>query len=347
MNKILFKIILTLFLSLGVCAVHAEVYLGLYLTEHINVDQQNKDSVGYGLKVHNVIADSPADEAKLKAGDTLLKVENQKLISVDQLAKLLQDYQAGDVIKIQYLRQNKSYLTELTLKDKELSSESSAYLGVLTSKFETSGKTEFNYGLRIDYLYPDSPLHKYKLQVGDVILSLNNEKLYTSNQLETMLNNYSCQNVVEFIIKTNDNDVRTIKVQLNHIPVNGLWQELDLADLEGKIDELLDKSKTFIFRYESQDDNVIGIEISSAETDNDSLGVVITKIIANSPAEKAKLQKNDIIVKVDDTDIYTASDLINTIQAVDAGSSVQVVLNRGMKKIITKVEVVKRKSIFK
>ena len=344
-NRYIYRIIIILLFTLSICSAYSEVYLGIYLTEYIN-ENQKSNFPDYGLIVHNVIVDSPAAEANIRANDILLKVEDIKLTSVDQLVEVLKNYKAGDDIKVEYFRADKNYETKITLGNKELPNDNHPYLGVLTSKQLPSMSAKFNYGLRVDYLYPDSPLHKYKLKVDDLILSLNNEKLYTPNQLEVMLNNYTKEDVVEFIVANNADEIRNIKVQLKPIPNNGLWQEFDLSNLEERIEELIDQSKTFIFKIESQEDHVIGIEISPQKTNQDNKGVVITHVVAKSPAHKANLKSGDIIIKIDDKEIHKASEVIAAFQKTKAGNFVTIEILRDGNTFQTKVQVVKRKSIF-
>ncbi|HZI68527.1 MAG TPA: PDZ domain-containing protein [Hanamia sp.] len=84
--------------------------------------------------------------------------------------------------------------------------------------------------------------------------------------------------------------------------------------------------------------------VYSARTDK---GVVINNILDGSSAQKAGLQKGDVITKVDDKDISAPEDLRNAIQAHKPGDDVEIsVLRDGRKKSI-KVDLGKTPSIQK
>lgn len=238
MRITLFRIILILIIVCSFSAVYSDLYLGVYLSEYENAN--NQELPKYGLKVHNVILDSPANEADLRKNDILLEVEKEKLTNIDQLVEILKEYKTGDSIAIKYFRDNKIYNTKLKL----------------TAKTEP-----------------------------------------------------------------------------------------DLSNIENRIEEMIDRSKTLIFRYESEDDNVIGVEISPGNSDNNRHGALITKVIPNSPADKAKLQKDDVIIRIEGKDIKDSVDLVKAIQTTEVGKTVTVEFYRKSKLMKTQVEIVKRKSI--
>lgn len=241
-RRTLFQFILILLFTCSVVAIYSDVYLGVYLVEFDNDSPNNKDIPNDGLKVHNVVLDSPAADAELQAGDIIIEVEKHKLNKIDELEEILKNYKSGDYVKIKYFRNHKTHITKLKLADKV---------------------------------------------------------------------------------------------------------DAEVKNFEDKIEDLLGQSKTFIFRIESGDDNVIGVELSSVNKDVNKPGAVITNIIQNSPADKANLQKDDVIIRIAGNDVKNSTDVINAIQASKLGSTINVEFYRNDKKMEAKVEIVKRKSIFK
>lgn len=84
--------------------------------------------------------------------------------------------------------------------------------------------------------------------------------------------------------------------------------------------------------------------VYSARTDK---GVVINNILDGSSAQKAGLQKGDVITKVDDKDISAPEDLRNAIQAHKPGDDVEISVLRDGKKKSIKVDLGKTPSIQK
>ncbi len=215
------------------------------------------------------------------------------------------------------------------------------YLGLYLSEIDSekdNSQQKAVTGLYIHNVVKDSPADKSGLQSGDILISINKDKLLSVDQFDKLLRNYKPGEEVYLGYLRHKQELET---------------KLILADkhkhgkslFESKIEELLEESKTFIFKFESQEDKVIGVEIQGNDS-NDSLGVLITKIIKNSPAEKANLQTGDIILKIDKTTISESSDLVNYLQKKEVGEKVTLTILRDQEKLTSQVEVVLRKSIF-
>ena len=78
-------------------------------------------------------------------------------------------------------------------------------------------------------------------------------------------------------------------------------------------------------------------------TDENIEGALITNISKNSPAEKAGLQKNDIIYKVEDKEINNPADLSEVIRSMKTGDKVKVYFLRDGKKKDEKVTLAENK----
>ncbi len=78
-------------------------------------------------------------------------------------------------------------------------------------------------------------------------------------------------------------------------------------------------------------------------TDENKDGALITNVTKNSPAEKAGLQKNDIIYKIDNKEINTAADLSEMIRSMKTGDKVKIYFLRDGKKKDEKVTLAENK----
>ena len=66
-----------------------------------------KVAPGSGVLVLAVNENSPAEQAGLKSGDIIAKVDNEIVRDAEELVASLQDYEEGDQVKIEYVRQGK------------------------------------------------------------------------------------------------------------------------------------------------------------------------------------------------------------------------------------------------
>lgn len=84
------------------------------LRNHINIPE------GVGLTIDHVAEDSAAAKADLQQYDILLKVDDQIIISQEQLSTLIRSKEAGDKVKVEVLRKSKKMTLRVELGEKEL-----------------------------------------------------------------------------------------------------------------------------------------------------------------------------------------------------------------------------------
>ncbi len=75
-------------------------------------------SITDGIVVVDTTKGSAADAAGLKAGDVIIKIDNDRVKNVAHLKYLLYKHKAGDEIKITYIRGTKEKTAELTLTER-------------------------------------------------------------------------------------------------------------------------------------------------------------------------------------------------------------------------------------
>jgi len=73
-------------------------------------------SVDAGALITSVSSGSPADEAGLKAGDVITKMDNESISTSDDLVSTIESRQIGDQVEIVYYRGNGQELTSVTLE---------------------------------------------------------------------------------------------------------------------------------------------------------------------------------------------------------------------------------------
>lgn len=98
----------------------AEPYLGLGVAPmHPALTSQLKDVIGngQGVLVAEVVQGSPAEKAGLQAHDILVRYDQQKVYSPEQLVKLVRNDQPGQEVRIGYVRGGKLQETTVKLGD--------------------------------------------------------------------------------------------------------------------------------------------------------------------------------------------------------------------------------------
>lgn len=81
------------------------------LAAYFNVKQDG------GALVLEVMDDTPAEKAGLKAGDVITKIDDETIEDPEDLVRALSDYEEDDEITITYVRHGKSATTKATLEE--------------------------------------------------------------------------------------------------------------------------------------------------------------------------------------------------------------------------------------
>lgn len=97
-----------------------QTWLGVHvqpLTDQLREFFEVRNSAG--VLVSEVVEDSPADKAGLKAGDVIVKVEREKMEETDDLVEVIRKSDTGDEVTIKIIRDGKRETITATLDSRE------------------------------------------------------------------------------------------------------------------------------------------------------------------------------------------------------------------------------------
>ncbi|NOX36543.1 MAG: PDZ domain-containing protein [Calditrichaeota bacterium] len=133
----------------------------------------------FGVRIGYVIPDSPADEAGLKKGDIIVRVDDRPIYSPKRLAWLMGQYEPGDEVTLEIYRDGKKKLVTVQLGKRprhRIGFLKRTYLGVKLQTLNPALRKFFgapeDQGVLIAEVHEDSPAAEAGLQVGDVILKM-------------------------------------------------------------------------------------------------------------------------------------------------------------------------------
>lgn len=101
---------------LGVMAAKSVEVLHESHGEGEEVEEKVEELEDRGALISDIVEGSAAEEAGLKGGDIITKIDDQEIENFDDLADALGKYKVGDTVNIAYLRDNKPMETSATLK---------------------------------------------------------------------------------------------------------------------------------------------------------------------------------------------------------------------------------------
>lgn len=149
-----------------------------------------------GVYVPGVAENSAADKAGIKAGDVILKVEDEEVNKSSSLQEKISKYHPGDKVKIQLLRDDKTIEKVVTLQSKDGKTEivtdsqraETRVMGALLENLTRQEKADLKirHGVRVKKLNP-GPFREKHIPEGFVITHIDKQRVYTTKDVETAL----------------------------------------------------------------------------------------------------------------------------------------------------------------
>jgi serine protease Do len=173
-----------------------------------------------GVTIANVVSGSPADQAGLKVGDTIVSVDGKGVKNGDELVSDISSRKPGSTAKIGYLRNGKEGTTSVTianraklfasrLGEEEEQSEEAAptpsKLGLnvqnVTNDMATRLGIPAGKGVIVTEVKPGSFADDVGLSRGDVILEVNKQPVNNDDEFRRLSQNLKSGQDVVFLVR--------------------------------------------------------------------------------------------------------------------------------------------------
>ncbi len=171
-------------------------FMGVYPSELDESKMEALDYKGEGIMIDGIVDDGPSDKAGLKAGDILIKIGQDKLVTIKDMRSSLADLKPGDKIKVTAIRKGKEHEFKIVLGEKpkqdilsktySWSTESrGAFLGIEMIQLDDELAEYFDVkkGVLIKKVVEDSPADKAKLEAGDIITKIGDYKIKSTEDV--------------------------------------------------------------------------------------------------------------------------------------------------------------------
>ena len=197
---------------------------------------------------------------------------------------------------------------------------SRGYLGVLIQDVDHNLAESFGmaqpYGALVSKVMPDSPADKAGVQVGDVILAFNDQRLLNSSQLPPLVGATRVEEEASLKILRNGEEI-AVPVQVGRLADDDEEPKLIPAKAEPDQIEQLGHSSIDI---EPQVRKELGLEESG--------GALVGKVSPGS-AKDAGVRRGDIVLMFDGVDVKNAKHLGELIDKAEDKRTVAVLVKRG------------------
>jgi len=160
------------------------------------LDSRKADRLGLssveGIYITRVTPGSGADEAGIRRGDVILRINNAKVRTVPELQEIVARFRPGDNLKIEYFRGGKNYTTNVVLRNQYNTT-------TLPQRFDSGICKELGFELRdlsieeinqmgkdgvyVISIYKNSVIESTSMDPGYIITHINNKRIYNAEEL--------------------------------------------------------------------------------------------------------------------------------------------------------------------
>jgi len=165
------------------------VELDSELADKLNIENTS------GFYISNVVEKSGAQKAGLKANDVVVKLDNVKIATFADLNGYISTKRPSDVVNVSFLRNGKLYQADVTLIKYETTNISALGLGLENLTSAELKKLNITNGVRITEI-TNKELASYGVKKGYVITSIDDNKVYTIDDVNNMIANKSSGEVM-------------------------------------------------------------------------------------------------------------------------------------------------------
>jgi serine protease Do len=183
--------------------------------------EENKLSRNDGVYVIEPTSGGGAEEAGIKKGDIVIKVDNKAIHTVSQLQQSVAIHRPGDKVKVTVLRdgkekdltitlKNSSGNTQLVKKTEATSNSLGADLVEITSQDKT--KLKLNYGVKVNGL-KDGIFEEAGVKQGFVITKVQSRPVKTGKEVESIIRNSSGRVLIEGVYPNGEEGYYVLQVK--------------------------------------------------------------------------------------------------------------------------------------
>lgn len=170
-----------------------EVKRGMLGVQGGEITSELADALGYesskGAFVSQVLPDSAADKAGLKAGDIIISVNGKKVETFAELRAKVATLGAGKTVTLGVIRDGKEKNYEVTLGEQSNNKTKADKLhqGLSGAELSNTTTSDVIQGVKVTSVAKDSPAEGYQLQKDDIIIGVNRKRVKNIADLRAIL----------------------------------------------------------------------------------------------------------------------------------------------------------------
>jgi serine protease Do len=166
--------------------------------------------------ISGAFPNSPASKAGLKKDDRIVEIEGRKIGRAAEIKEEFTRRYAGERVHLKLLRDGKPLEAELELVEK-LEPYAHPFLGILPARDLPPGTPEKPAGVKVRYVYHQSPAAKAGLSAGDVLVSLAGQPILDAARLRRRITDFQPGDKLQAEFRR-DHETRKATIELAGLP---------------------------------------------------------------------------------------------------------------------------------
>ncbi|HHF3113615.1 TPA: Do family serine endopeptidase [Vibrio diabolicus] len=173
-----------------------EVKRGMLGVQGGEVTSELADALGYesskGAFIGQVVPDSAADKAGLKAGDVIVSVNGKAINTFSELRAKVATLGAGKEITLGVVRDGKNKTFDVTLGESTNMKAKAETLheGLKGAELSNTTPSDAIQGVKVSSVADNSPAAQYQLQQGDIIIGVNRQRVKNLAELRAIVDKH-------------------------------------------------------------------------------------------------------------------------------------------------------------
>ncbi len=170
-----------------------EVKRGMLGVQGGEITSELAEALGYssskGAFVSQVVADSPADKAGIKAGDIIVSLNGRNIESFSELRANIATLGPGKKVRIGIVRDGKQKTINVTLEE-QVTSQTKAdnlHQGLSGAQLSNTTASDSVQGVKITHVESGSNAESHQLQKDDIIIGVNRQRVRNIAELRSIV----------------------------------------------------------------------------------------------------------------------------------------------------------------
>ena len=170
-----------------------EVKRGMLGVQGGEITSELAEALGYssskGAFVSQVVADSPADKAGIKAGDIIVSLNGRNIESFSELRANIATLGPGKKVRIGIVRDGKQKTMNVTLEE-QVTSQTKAdnlHQGLSGAQLSNTTASDSVQGVKITHVESGSNAESHQLQKDDIIIGVNRQRVRNIAELRSIV----------------------------------------------------------------------------------------------------------------------------------------------------------------